>query len=289
MRHDNLVVTLSDHACLTVSGKDATSFLHGQFCADLLSLPTGAGCLTAWCSAKGRVITTLFAFRVTAGWTLLLPADLATRVIQRLRMFILRADVKLQASPADAVPIGLDAEAAGALSPEEQRRLLRHPVETGQMRRFFLPGVVAPHSTPFSAQEWARLDVESGMPWVDAGTSEKFLPQELNLERWQGLSYTKGCYPGQEIVARLRYRGTVKRGLFRLQATRSLQSALLSGRPLQNASGASVATVLYAAESGPDELVALAVADFSVGAAKVLYCESGGAQISVIGPVNSEK
>ena len=127
------------------------------------------------------------------------------------------------------------------------------------------------------------------MPWVDAGTSEKFLPQELNLERWQGLSYTKGCYPGQEIVARLRYRGTVKRGLFRLQAPKAMEPTLVSGSSLLNAAGAPVATVLYAADGGPDDLLALAVVDFSTGTAPVLTCEPGGASITVLGPVETEK
>jgi hypothetical protein len=279
---------LPEHACLDVSGKDATAFLHGQFCADLLSIPAGGGCLTAWCTAKGRVITTLFAYRLTEGWTLILPANLAARVAQRLRMFVLRADVVLHPQAADAVLLGLDAEAAGSLGPEHRRLLLRHPAENAQVDRFFWPDAVAPQPCPFSALEWARHDVESGLPWVDAETSEKFLPQELNLEHWQGLSYTKGCYPGQEIVARLRYRGTVKRGLFRLQAAKPLQSTLVPGRCLLNASGDTVATVLYAG-IGLEHLLALAVVDFSAGSAPILYCEPGGAHVAVIGPVDGEK
>ncbi len=286
MTHDNFLVSLSDHACLTVSGRDATSFLHGQFCADLLSLPAGTGCLTAWCTARGRVITTLFAFHLAEGWLLILPANLATRVTQRLRMFVLRADVVLHTPAADAVLLGLDAGAAGTLDTEQRRRLLRHPVGGAQGVRFFLPGATAPRSSRFNAQDWARVDVESGLPWVDAGTTEKFLPQELNLEQWDGLSYTKGCYPGQEIVARLRYRGTVKRGLFRLQASKALLPLLVSGQRLLNATGEAVATVLYAAaHAGADDLLVLAVMDFSADSAPSLYCESGGAPITVMGPV----
>lgn len=287
MQHGNFPVTLSNLASLDVTGADATTFLHGQFCADLLSMPAGPGCLTAWCTARGRVITTLFAWRHADGWTLILPANLAERVTQRLRMFILRADIKLQPSAPGTVLLGLDTDAATAVDPADRQRLLRRPGESGQGERFFLPGVVAPPSPPSSAREWTRHEFESGMPWVDAGTSEKFLPQELNLERWQGLSYTKGCYPGQEIVARLRYRGTVKRGLFRLRAARSVQTALVSGSRLLNSTGEPVATVLYAADNGSEEVLALAVVEFSAGTVPVLYCETGGAEITMMGPVES--
>ena len=287
MTHDKFVTPLPEHAVLTVSGADATAFLHGQFCADLLSVPAGGGCLTAWCTAKGRVITTLFAFRMRDGWTLILPANLAARVSQRLRMFILRAQVELHPAPAGAVLLGLDAGAAGTLDPDQTRRLLRHPADAGHVGRFFLPGAMATAPAPFNTAEWMRHDVEAGVPWVDAGTAEKFLPQELNLEYWHGLSYTKGCYPGQEVVARLRYRGTVKRGLFRLQAAKSLESVLVSGHSLVNAAGDPVATVLYAAAGAPDTLVVLAVVDFSSGSAPLLYCQPGGAQVSVMGQVES--
>jgi hypothetical protein len=287
MESNNSPVALSNLASLGVTGKDATSFLHGQFCADLLSLPVDSGCLTAWCTAKGRVISTLFAFHQAEGWMLILPANLAARVTRRLRMFILRADVMLHLPAADAVLLGLDKEAAAALDPEQQHRLLRHPAVDTQGPRFFLPGAAAPQPSPFSARDWARLDAEAGLPWVDAGTSEKFLPQELDLERWAGLSYSKGCYPGQEIVARLRYRGTVKRGLFRLRTAKLLQPTLVSGQHLLNAAGEAVATVLYATDNSPDELLALAVVDFSAGTAPVLYSEPGGAQVEVLGPVES--
>ena len=133
MLHNNLTTPLPDRACLTVTGTDATAFLHGQFCADLLSIPVGGGCLTAWCTAKGRVITTLFAFRLIDGWALILPANLAARVNQRLRMFILRANVGLHPPAADAVLLGLDDNAAGTLNPEQTRRLLRHPAEQGHI------------------------------------------------------------------------------------------------------------------------------------------------------------
>ena len=108
-------------------------------------------------------------------------------------------------------------------------------------------------------------------------------PQELNLERWQGLSYTKGCYPGQEIVARLRYRGTVKRGLSRLLAPESKRSELVPGCRLLNVTGDPVGTVLYAGSGGARGTLALAVVDFSAHPAPALFCEPGGAPISVIG------
>lgn len=297
MPENNILVSLSDLTCLTVSGRDATSFLHGQFCADLLSVPTGGGCLTAWCTARGRVITTLIVFRLDEGWSLVLPANLATRITQRLRMFVLRANVELHPPAADAVLLGLNGEFATTINADLRQRLLRHPALNGPVKRFFLPASTAEYAvlsatqaartSVFNTLDWAQYDVESGLPWVGGETSEQFLPQELNLERWHGLSYTKGCYPGQEIVARLRYRGTVKRGLFRLQAAAALRSTLVPGRRLLDATGNPAATVLYAGGTESGGLLALAVADFSAPPAPAFYCEPGGAQVSVIGPVET--
>ncbi len=279
---------------LGISGPDATTFLHGQFCADLLSVPEGSGGLTAWCTAKGRVITTLFAYRKADGWTLILPANLAAKVTQRLRLFVLRAKVELHPAT-NYILLGLDTKYARTLSPDLQQRLLPHPGTTGQGQRFLLAvsgseyaslATAYPHSAPINQEHWTGHDVEAGLPWIDAGTTEQFLPQELNLEHWQGLSYTKGCYPGQEIVARLRYRGTVKRGLFRIQAAETLQSTLTSGRRLLDDTGNPVATVLYSGNTTTERLSVLAVMDFSA-AAPALYVESGGSPLGVIGPVAS--
>lgn len=297
MTHNNFLVSLSDHACVSVTGADATTFLHGQFSADLLSVPGGGGCLTAWCTPKGRVITTLFAFRLNEGWSLILPADLATRVTQRLRMFVLRARVELRPAAPDTVLLGLGVDAAGALGAELHPRLRRLPTRTPADTRYLISLSQAEHdavradlahqAAAISARAWATHDVECGLPWVDAGTTEQFLPQELDLERWQGLSYTKGCYPGQEIVARSRYRGTVKRGLHRLQAPAALQPALQSGLRLVDAAGTPVATVLYTGATGTGGIPLIAVVNFAAPPFSVLYREPGGAPISVAGATDS--
>jgi hypothetical protein len=108
--------------------------------------------------------------------------------------------------------------------------------------------------------------VRVGLPWIDAGTSGLFLPQELDLERWNGLSYSKGCYPGQEVVARLRYRGTVKRGISQMSAPGAALGTLVSGARLLDHAGRHAATVLYSGAAAADAIPVLAVVDHSTPA-----------------------
>ncbi len=228
-----------------VTGRDATTFLHGQFCADLETQADGATVLTAWCTAKGRVVTTLLALREGSSWYLLLPGSLADAVLRRLQLYVLRAEVTLTPMPAESL--------------------------SDLQRQGHLPTLESLHDT-------AR-----GLPWVEAATSELFLPQELDLERRGGLSYTKGCYPGQEIIARLRYRGEVKRGLARLQGPGSTASAALPGTRLEDGAGKTAGTVLYGASTGDDAVSIMAVVDNGVPAPGVLYLASSRTPVDVLG------
>lgn len=166
-------------APLRINGTDAAGFLHGQFTTDVTGLASGHSGLSAWCDPKGRVIVTFILARLEETFWLLLPQSLKDTILKRLKMYVLRADVKI----ADA---GAEAETL----PE-------------------LPAYVS--ATDGCDRETASI--RQGIPWIYPATSGRFLPQELNLDHLDALSYTKGCYPGQEIIARLRYRGQVKRRL----------------------------------------------------------------------------
>lgn len=230
---------------VAATGRDATTFLHGQFCGDLLALPDRGSLLTAWCSARGRVITTLVASRSGPGWYLLLPGNLAPRVLQRLHLFVLRAEVTLAPEPADML--------------------------TRLQREDLMPTAAG------------LLDADQGRPWVDVATSEQFLPQELDLERWGGLSYEKGCYPGQEIVARLHYRGATKRGPRRVLAPAAAGDLAVPGAALMNAGGTPAGTVLYAGAAGGDTLPLVAVVDHATPDPGVLYLGSPPFPVDVRG------
>lgn len=166
-------------APLRIDGTDAAGFLHGQFTTDVTGLASGRSGLSAWCDPKGRVIATFILARLEETFWLLLPGILKETFIKRLQMYVLRADVTIvEASP----------------STEEISELPTYVTVTDDCNREI-------------------TFIRHGIPWISPATSGRFLPQELNLDNLNALSYTKGCYPGQEIIARLRYRGRVKRGL----------------------------------------------------------------------------
>lgn len=271
-------------AAISADGKDAGAFLHGQFCGDLLALPDGGARLTAWCSAKGRVLTTVFACRRGARWTLIVPASLAMRVLQRLRLFVLRADAVLQSAPDDTAVVVLDEDAAHALSPQSMALCWPLPDAAHGAGRYLavMPaaalhaaGVTAPLRDTAARDVFDTENARRGMPWIEATTSELFLPQELGLEAWEGLSYTKGCYPGQEVVARLHYRGAVKRGPYRLTAPPG-EPAPAPGTRLLDAGGNPVATVLYGGATVATDRPLLAVVDHAEPPYTVLYAAPGG-------------
>ena len=164
---------------IKIEGADAAGFLHGQFTTDVTGLASGRAGLSAWCDPKGRVIATFILARLDEAFWLLLPEILKDTFLKRLKMYVLRANVNI-----------VDAN-----------------TETGNIPE--LPAYIS----AIDGCDWQTTFIRQGIPWLSPTTSGRFLPQELNLDHLDALSYTKGCYPGQEIIARLRYRGEVKRRL----------------------------------------------------------------------------
>lgn len=200
---------------ISIQGADAAAFLHGQFSTDVTGLAPGRACLSAWCDAKGRVIATFFLARQDEAFLLLAPDDITETFIKRLKMFVLRADV--------------------AIADAGEEDVLQFPQ---------LPG------TDGDVSETALI--RQGIPLLHPGTSGCFLPQELNLDKLDAVSFTKGCYPGQEIIARLRYRGAVKRCL--CHAITDNSTLLAPGAGLLPAGEErNIGTVINSAIAGKDQ------------------------------------
>lgn len=200
-------------------GPDAASFLHGQLTQDVAGMAAGQARLAGYCSAKGRLLATFVVWRsAPEEFFLACSADLFEPTLKRLRMFVLRAKCKLEdASPEWALHGAIGPGVAAWLGqPLPVRAALCQPqrqvVSLGGGRYLCaLPlGQALPlDELPAGAWEWA--EVHSAEPRVVAATVEHFVPQMVNLELVGGVSFNKGCYPGQEVVARSQYRGTVKR------------------------------------------------------------------------------
>jgi folate-binding protein YgfZ len=163
---------------ILASGSDAFEFLQAQLSNDLRLLEERAELLSAWCNPKGRVICTLRLRRRDEGYEMILPAELADSVLKRLTMFRFRSKVELE--PA-------------AASPEDLR----------------IPG---------STHDWQLENLRAGLAEIWQAQSEQFTPHMLNLDLIGAVSFDKGCYPGQEIVARTHYRGNSKRRTHRFES-----------------------------------------------------------------------
>ena len=229
-RDGTIVSDLSHNALLEVTGDDATQFLHAQFTNDVEALPEGAAQWNGWCSAKGRLLATFLLVRRAEGYLLMLPAEIAPAIAKRLGMFVLRSKVKIQDASARLERLGFAGKKASVIvarhwghSPEpmrlleqdgtvcvavdDQRFVILAPSEAAQ--KVF--DTLAENATPAGADAWDWTSIRAGIPTITAATQEAFVPQMANFELVGGVSFKKGCYPGQEIVARTQYRGILKR------------------------------------------------------------------------------
>jgi tRNA-modifying protein YgfZ len=214
---------LADWGLIRAQGAEARSFLHGQLTQDVNTLQPGTARLAGYCTAKGRLLST-FVMWAEGDDTVLLAcsADVLPAVLKRLRMFVLRAKCKLDDVSAEAAwaPVhGLVGTAAGTSLPWSVSAsnggtcVALPPALAGGLpvARALQFGGTAPAAPPLGAELWQGLEAASGVPRIVAATVEQFVPQMVNLELVGGVNFQKGCYPGQEIVARSQYRGTLKR------------------------------------------------------------------------------
>jgi len=233
---------LPSHAVVAVTGRDARSFLQGQLSNDLLGIERHPGMLAASCNRQGRVMATMRLAAHGDDVLLLLHRALASTLIAQLSAYVLRADVRFEDRSARVSVVGLiDAEpdahwsqaaaaAAGlAIMVASSRRILL----AGTRRALDAAFVAIARTTP---DDWERATLEDGEPSVMPATAALWLPQMLNLDLIGGVSFSKGCYVGQEIVARSQHLGRIKRRMLRYvgpaDAVMQPAQALFSGETL---------------------------------------------------------
>lgn len=216
---------LLDWGVMRAQGADAAAFLHSQLTQDITGLPANQARMAGYCSAKGRLLATMVAWRRGADEFLLAcSADLLPTTLKRLSMFVLRAKCTLSDASAELALYGLagheatqalQGEAAGPWQVIEraEAQSIRLPDAEGVPRWLHVAPTHAPAPAlpALSPAAWSRLEVASAVPRIVAATAEQFVPQMVNLEAVGGVNFQKGCYPGQEVVARSQYRGTLKR------------------------------------------------------------------------------
>jgi folate-binding protein YgfZ len=229
------VATISDQGLIAFSGEESATFLHNQLTNDVEHLGLDEVRLAAYCSPKGRMMASFLMWRTPESIVLQLPRALQGAIQKRLQMFILRAKTK----PADVsdnyVTLGLGGQLAESVLhhwfetlPAKPFSKIDHALGTllrvadafGAPRYLWLTSpetastaapVLAARLRRGGDQAWRLAEIHAGVPQIGPGTQEQFVPQMVNFELLGGVNFKKGCYPGQEIVARSQYLGKVKR------------------------------------------------------------------------------
>ncbi|WP_316368658.1 CAF17-like 4Fe-4S cluster assembly/insertion protein YgfZ [Candidatus Thiodiazotropha sp. CDECU1] len=227
---------LSHYGLIRVEGEDAEQFLQGQMTNDMRQVTEDHSNLAGWCNAKGRMIASFRCFRQGESYYLQTPAEAIPAILPRLSMYVLRSKVVVSNASDDWVRIGLTGNCAEALLqpffeelPEQANSvqqqdgliLIRLP---GSMPRFEVIGPVPQlkeiwqtaegQAQPASSELWSLYEIRAGIPTLYPQTRESFVPQMANMQLIDGVSFTKGCYTGQEVVARMQYLGKLKRRMY---------------------------------------------------------------------------
>ena len=229
----DILCDLSDLTTLALSGDDALTFLQGQVTNDVTLLGSDKAHYSGYCSPKGRLLALFLAYRQAEAIHLQFNGELAEPIAKRLKMYVMRSKVKLDNLSDDTVKLGLSgANAEQALSvffstiPAQALDLSYN--ENGTLIRLSGPlprfEIVCNTDTakriwtelkktcqPVGKAAWEWLEIQAGIPDIALSTQEEFVPQMVNLDCLNGINFKKGCYTGQEIVARTHYLGKVKR------------------------------------------------------------------------------
>ena len=237
-----LVCPISDFAILKITGNDRYEFLQNQLTGDLNKSEVKSE-FSSWCNLKGRVIANFLILNTTESYFLILKKDMADYVLKKIKMYILRSDVKISDITEEMLLVGLanydihsgspivnisglkkDGDVLELIGGEYGDRpgyLIKLPDFSNRFLAIMhvtemenvLHRIEHCWEKIVNFKIWNKLDILAGFAWIDFKNKEKFLPQMLNLDKFGAVSFSKGCYVGQEVIARLHYRGKVKKNL----------------------------------------------------------------------------
>ena len=244
-----IMTPIFNQSVVDVSGPDAEAFLDSQLTSDVKNIKIKSLTRSGYCNPKGRLIATPYVIRNADSFNLLLPNDLVDEFISRISRFILRAKVSINENDALAI-VGVIAQAGAEISIRELDELDNEILEINSRQGFILCPFDSLESfwvkttqsyLPSKCEHWEVENIRNGIVNIGDATKEQFLPQMINLEKHKGVSFTKGCYPGQEIVARTKYLGSVKRKLCYFRS----DSSIGQGAPILTSEGTPCGTVCH--------------------------------------------
>lgn len=294
---------LSDRGLLEVSGDDAVTFLQNQLTNDITKIDDKTHQFTAWCNPKGRVIANFRAFKRDDKIFLILSRDLIETVVTKLSRYIMMSKVTITDATDNLVHFGYAGENAErdlGLILDKVPTEPNETLNTGNLSILRLPGDTPRfevfgditesmdlwskcnvRAAPVSSQAWDFMSIRAGRPVVTLASSEAWIPQMLNMTFINTVDFQKGCYPGQEVVARLKYLGKSKRRMF-LAEIQTDQVPDVNAS-IVNAEGTEVGKVLNAVIN-PDDLVeCLAVLKIADAESDMFLGSADGAALSLSG------
>lgn len=298
-----VVAPLAHLGVIAVGGADATTFLHQQLTSDVRHLADGGAQHSAWCSAKGRMLASFLVAHAGSDYHLRMAADLLPAIVKRLQMFVLRSKVRLNDCSNSEQIIGVSGpRAEGALQaaglPVPTTALGVAPFADGLVIRLdgrrceiIVRSEAAPahwqgllrEARPVGTPVWQWLEIDAGIPLISERTKEEFVPQMANFEQLGGISFRKGCYPGQEVVARTQYLGKVKRHLYRAHANSPMQPGTPIYSPASPEHPCGLIVNAAPAPTGGYDALAIVQESFSA-AADLQIAALGGARIELQAP-----
>ena len=221
----SLAVPLTHWGVIRAHGADAAKFLHGQLTQDVLQLGRSQARIAGYCSAKGRLLASFVLWKTSDDEVLLAcHTSVLAATLKRLSMFVMRAqckltdatdEISLQGFTGDRAAGETEGLPAWGKRDDAQGAWIRLPDVDGLARAWHVTSASsAAPADPAALSAWQQLEIDSGIVTIEAATVDQFVPQMLNFELIGAVNFQKGCYPGQEVVARSQYRGTAKRRTF---------------------------------------------------------------------------
>ena len=221
----SLAVPLTHWGVIRAHGADAAKFLHGQLTQDVLQLGRSQARIAGYCSAKGRLLASFVLWKTSDDEVLLAcHTSVLAATLKRLSMFVMRAqckltdatdEISLQGFTGDRAAGETEGLPAWGKRDDAQGAWIRLPDVDGLARAWHVTAASsAAPADPAALRAWQQLEIDSGIVTIEAATVDQFVPQMLNFELIGAVNFQKGCYPGQEVVARSQYRGTAKRRTF---------------------------------------------------------------------------
>ncbi|GGP28087.1 CAF17-like 4Fe-4S cluster assembly/insertion protein YgfZ [Silvimonas amylolytica] len=301
LAHGTVISPLSQFGLIRFRGEETGTFLQGQLSSDVRQLETGLAQYSSYSTPKGRMLASFLVFRMGDDYLLQISRDLQAAIQKRLSMFVMRSKTKADDASTEIALIGVAGQHAAAAvkavaGDVPVADFAHHAWSQGVVLALpngrFEMAVAAQEvpavwqalqqagATPVGEPVWRLSEVRAGTPWITASTQEEFVPQMANMELIGAVSFNKGCYPGQEIVARTQYLGKLKRRMYRVRVEAEVTAGQDVFSPEMN--GQASGKIMLAAPVGKGTSEALVVVQTSSLEHGLHLGEVSGPQVQVL-------